>query len=831
MTKYVISAGYDNNQNAVFLKLYDEKTQKLEEWFDDTYKPYCLSDKIDSFNGMGVTNITTVTKYDALNDSTITMQKGTFNIPNDVKKTQINDDEFNEEFPKFWENHLKIQMSYIYDEDIKMGMPYNVSYNQLFPLSDIDADNRTTKLLDLFTEKSITKDLIKLFEYPAPNFKRASLDIEVLNEEKKMPRPEIANYPVICVCIKTTEGKRIAFLLTQPNKTFDKYPDVDELYTFSDEKDLLLELFKYIQQFPFLITFNGDGFDLMYLRNRAYRFGIQNEYIPLIPSGNATFMRSTIHIDLYRFFQITAIKNYAFQGKYKEVSLDTLSKLLLKKGKFNEDKRMVGEMDYNTLVNYCMRDAELTLELTTFDDNLVINLMTAISRISRMPIEECSRKAVGRWIASFLFYQHRRLNYLIPNPSDILAMKGKVSSIAKVKGKQYEGAMVIKPKGGIPFGVQDIDYGSLYPSVIKWYNIGYATINCPHPECKSNIFGGLPHWICKKHDALESIFIGALRDLRLSWYKKQSKSKELTDSQRSWYKCIEQVIKVFMNASYGVFAAEGGFAFGCPPVSEEIAGISRSIIQATAKQALDMGIEVIYGDTDSLFIRKTDKIGELQKWAFEQYKIDLELDKEYRFMCFSSRKKNYIGVQLNGEIDIKGMTGKKSHTPTYFKNAFNEIKSILKNVQKEDEIPAAKTAIIKIAFTSYKNLKNRKWNNIEDLAFHMTVNKKLSDYGKKTDRIKKDGSTVFAAIPQHIRAVRLLEKQGYAMESGSVISFVKTKTDEGVLPLELAENNDVDVDKYIKFLNSMLGQVLDPLELEMSEILGHKKLDSFFQKT
>lgn len=830
MTKYVVSAGFDNVQNSIYLKLYDDELGKLEEWFDDSYKHYCLSDNISSFQNFNVETIKPVTKYDALNDCTKDLLKGIFKFPLDVKKTQKFNEEFDDEFPKFWENQIKIQMSYIYDKDIKMGMPHDLYNNILNPLIDNKAEERTTKLLELFTEKSITKNLIRLFEYPAPNYKRASIDIEVLNEEKKMPRPEVANLPVICVCINTMDKKRITFLLLQPNKIMEKYPDVDELYTFSSEKEMLLSLFKYIQQFPFLITFNGDGFDLMYLRNRAYRFGIQNEYIPFVPSGNATFMRNSIHIDLYRFFQITAIKNYAFQGKYKEGSLDTLSKLFLNKGKLNEDKRMVGDMDYYTLVNYCMRDAELTLELSTFDNNLVMNLMTAISRISRMPIEECSRKAVGRWIASFLFYQHRQLNYLIPNPIDILTMKGHVATKSLVKGKQYEGAMVIKPKGGVPFDVQDIDYGSLYPSVIKFYNTGYQTINCPHEECKDNKFAGLPHWICKKHNALESIFIGALRDLRLSWYKKQSKNKNISDSERSWYKCIEQTIKVFMNASYGVFASEGGFAFGCPPVSEEIAGISRSIIQSTAKHAIDMGVEVIYGDTDSLFIKKTPKITELQKWAFDTYKIDLELDKEYRFMCFSSRKKNYIGVQYNGEIDIKGMTGKKSHTPKYFKNTFNEIKSILKNVQKEDEIPAAKESISKIVLKSYKTLKNRKWADINDLAFHMTINKKLSEYGKKTDRIKKDGSIMYAPIPQHIRAVKLLEAQGYAMESGSVISFVKTKTNEGVLPIELAKDIDVDVDKYLKFHDATLGQILDPLELEISEILGHKKLDSFFQK-
>jgi DNA polymerase elongation subunit (family B) len=1004
MPKYVVSAGYDKDQNSVYLKVYDEATEKLEEWYDDSYKAYCLSDNIESFHNIPITNITQITKYDALHDTTVDLFKGYFSNPLDVKRTHLDDEEFDETAPKFWENHIRFYMGYIYDNNVKMGMPYDSIGN---PYIDKDAESRTATLLDLFSEKSITKELIRLFEYPAPNYRRASLDIEVLNEQKKIPRPEIANLPVLCACIKTLDGKRIAFLLLQPNKQFEKYPNVDELYVFSDEKEMLLALFKYIQQFPLLITFNGDGFDLMYLRNRAYRFGIQNEFIPFSMSGISMYMRSTLHIDLYRFFQINAIRNYAFQGKYKDVSLDVLSNLFLKIGKLKGEHQWVGDMDYYDLINYCMRDAELTLGLTTFDDNLVMNLMTAISRISRMPIEECSRKAVGRWIASFLFCQHRQLNYLIPRPQDILEMKGHVATKSMIKGKQYEGAMVIKPKSGVPFNVQDIDYGSLYPSVIKFYNVGYATIRCKHgeswqklsnqtkrfiwllcylstkqrddnqcpiekrmnlmrniekeientieniekitqkdaikspenvienlwktlikekqevqtggqklnqiqycinepknindgglikneknyennllnlkvanvndveilmnellryitlteemsskeeiftsllekwigqnynsfaliaielldmSECGSNKFGNLPHWICTKHKALESIFIGSLRDLRLSWYKKESKNKVLTDAQKSWYKCIEQTIKVFMNASYGVFATEGGFAFGCPPVSEEIAGISRSIIQATAQHAIEMGIIVLYGDTDSLFIRKSDKVPELQKWAFEQYKIDLELDKEYRFMCFSSRKKNYIGVQPNGEVDIKGMTGKKSHTPEYFKKSFNEIKAVLKNVQKEDEIPEAKIKISKIALQSYKNLKERKWNDIDDLAFHMTVNKRLSDYGKKTSRTRKDGTPIYAAIPQHIKAVRLLEKEGYAMEAGSIISFVKTKNKEKVLPLELAKNQDIDVDKYTSFLESMLNQVLEPLELEFDEILGHIKLDRF----
>lgn len=829
--KYIVSSGYDAEANAVYLKLYDTDTDKLEEYIDKSYKAYCLSDDLSSFgSSIPVTKVTKVTKYDALHDCNVDMFKGMFDNPLDVKKTHIKDEDFVEGMPKFWENHIKFFMGYIYDNNIRMGMPYNIIDKKLIPYVDDNAEKRITELLKIFTEKSITQDLIRLFEYPAPNYRRASLDIEVLNEEKKIPKPEIANMPVICVCIKTTEGKRVAFVLTQPNKKFDKYPDVDELYIFTDEKEMLLNLFMYIQQFPFLITFNGDGFDLEYLKNRAFRLGVQDNYIPFSKAGLAVFMRSTIHIDLYRFFQINAIRNYAFQGKYKDVSLDVLSKLFLKQGKLNEEKRMVGEMCYLDLINYCMRDADLTLGLTIFDGNIVMNLITAISRISKMPMEEVSRKAVGRWIASFLFYLHRQLNYLIPNPKDIIAVKGKVATKAMIKGKQYEGAMVIKPKGGIYFNVKDVDFGSLYPSVIKFYNIGYETINCPHEECKSNKFADLPHWICKKHYALESIFIGSLRDLRLKWYKQQSKRKDLIQEEVNWYKCIEQTIKVFMNASYGVFASsDGGFAFGCPPVSEEIAGISRSIIKDTAQHAIDLLINVIYGDTDSLFLKNPPKelVESLQKWAIDTYKIDLELDKEFRFMCFSERKKNYLGVQLNGSVDIKGMTGKKSHTPPFFKKAFNDIKSTIGNIQKEEDVEAAKIKISGITLSAYKALRQRKINNINDLAFHVTVNKKISDYGKNTGRVKKDGTPIKSSIPQHIKALKILEQHGYSVESGSVISFIKTKTPDGVMPLELAQAKDIDVDKYLEFLESMLGQILDPLNLDYNEIIGHKKLMSY----
>jgi len=531
---------------------------------------------------------------------------------------------------------------------------------------------------------------------------------------------------------------------------------------------------------------------------------------------NGIFIRKTMHIDLYRFFSINAIKNYAFQAKYKNVDLNTIAKIFLKTGKIDVKDKWIGNMNYVDLVNYCMRDAELTYDLTSFDNNLVMNLIFAIARISRMAIDDVSRKAVGGWIASFLFYLHRQLHYLIVNPAEIKS-RGLIVSKALIKGKQYKGAIVIPPKKGTHFNAKLLDYGSLYPSIIKLYNIGYATINCNHEECKSNIFGELPHWLCKKNKSLESVFIGSLRDLRLDWYKKMGKDKTLDESKRNWYKVVEQTIKVFMNASYGVFATEGeGFAFQCPSASEEIAGIGRFIIMKTAEKAKELNINIIAGDTDSLFIHENDeeKIKALKEWALSTWKIDLELDKQYRYICFSERKKNYLGVQNNGEIDIKGMTAKKSHTPEFYKNYFEDIKTVLKNTMTESDVPESKEKIRRLVLEAYKKLKRREWDSLVDLAFHVRMTKKISDYKKST--------------PQHVKAVKALEKQmGFVFEVGSTVSFVKTNNEDGVKPLELAKNGDIDVEKYTEFLRALFEQILDPLQIDYDELLGVKKLDAY----
>ena len=508
---------------------------------------------------------------------------------------------------------------------------------------------------------------------------------------------------------------------------------------------------------------------------------------------------------LYKFFSIKSMQNYAFQQKYKNVTLDEVAKALIKKGKLKGEHEWVNDMTYEELLKYCLNDAQITMELTTYSDNVVMNLILVLARLSYMPVEMVSRKPISQWIRSFIYYEHQKRGILIPRSEDIIAMKGKTTTIALIKGKKYKGAIVVNPVAGFHFNVKVGDFASLYPSIIKNWNLGYATVNCPHEECRSNTVADMTHWICKKNRAIESQLIGTLKDLRVLWYKRLAKDKN--NPLKPWYSVSEQSIKVICNASYGVFGDED-FVLYCPPMPEYVTGIGRWIITQTIQHAQELKLNVIAGDTDSVFFKdpKPEVLDELLSWAKAKFDIDFELDKEYRYACLSERKKNYFGVLKDGTVDVKGLTGKKKHTPQIIKTPFEETKILLAQVYTETDIQTAKKAILHLVKGTYTKLKTRNFGGMENLAFHVTASKDVEDY---------EGD------PQHIKAAKQLKAAGFDVGEGSDISFVKTMDKLKVKPTQLVKPDEVDVSKYTEYLKSTFIQVLEPLGIDWDQdILG-----------
>ncbi|PVX25578.1 MAG: hypothetical protein CW691_04045 [Candidatus Bathyarchaeum sp.] len=838
---YLVSVSYNGKKALASLKLYEPVSQKIYFWDDNTgHRPYCLTSlppqEVEKLSRVtshtGYDHVETVEKFDPLLNKKVTVTKVVAKdplaiggrqhgcirdiIPNDYPElTGIT------EPPKVWESFIRYYQSYIYDNNLALGMLYKIKNGNLVRVKQKSSEETIHKILDKFSgvDEAFLESVemwARLLESPAPDFRRVGLDIEVSSAiATRVPDPQKADDPVVCVALFGSDRKKQLFILKRDgtDKGNKKLPRDAIVKYFDSERVLLQKLFEAIRDYPFVLTFNGDDFDLPYLYNRARtHFGFKKEEIPIEVGRRTCSFSHGIHIDLYKFFFNRSIQIYAFGNKYRDITLNAVGTALLELPKIEHEKS-ISQLSYTELAEYNLRDSEITLDLTAFNDNLVMKLILAMSRISHMPMEDVSLQGVSRWIRNFLYHEHRQRNMLIPNMEDILALKGGTTTKAMIKGKKYKGAIVVDPVPGVHFNVAVMDFASLYPSIIKVYNLGYQTLLCNHEECKTNKVPETTHWICTKNKALESLLIGSLRDLRVKWYKPKAKDKTLPKDLQSWYSVIPSALKVVLNASYGVF---GSPAFGlyCPPVAEATAAIGRHVITQTIEKARSLDIEVLYGDTDSVFLKNPspEQVNILAEWSKNKMGMELEVEKWYRYAVFSSRKKNYLGVLKGGGVDVKGMTGKKRHIPPYIKKAFYELEARLEQVQSPTEFEEAKKEIKQIIRNRYLCLKQRKWGETpEDLAFHVVLGKPLESYTKTT--------------PQHVKAALMLKQIGYDMKAGDLINYVKVI--KGVKPVQIATNSEIDIDKYVAYLQSTFDQILDALGLDFEEIIGLTKLSRF----
>ena len=826
---YFVSIGYDGQKRSCYLHLYEPKSHRIYEWYDTSnHRPYCFSDKskeeLESIDAIsknpGFEKFAVAEKYDALRMKRTTRMMIVAKDPLTIGGKPVGSIR---DAIRAWEADIKYVENYIYDTGLEPGMMYEVRGGVLKRIEYSLAKEATAQVEQLLATESeeyrrLALEWMRLLECPVPTYLRAAIDIEVASPvATRIPDPETADQEVICASLVSSDAHKRVFLLNKQGKQqgTTKYPQDASVEFYDTERELLAEFFQAITAYPVIVTFNGDDFDLRYLFHRGQNLGFTKEEIPIEMGRDVGYIKRGVHIDLYKFFFNRSIQIYAFGQKYRENTLDEVAEAILGKGKI-ETSATVSELDYGELATYCLNDSEITLELTRIDDDLVMKLITALSRISYMSLEDVSRQGVSSWIRSIMYCYHRKREYFIPRADEIQEIKGGTTTEAVIKGKKYKGAIVVDPRPGVHFNVAVLDFASLYPSIIRNWNLGYETVRCPHSdeECKQNIVPGTSHWVCKKTRALESLLIGSLRDIRVSWYKPRSKDTSLPKTQRSWYKVVADALKVVLNASYGVFGADR-FALYCPPVAEATAAIGRYAISQTLAKARELGIEVLYGDTDSLFLESPDPnaLKKLIDWSTSSLHMELEVDKNYRYLALSSRKKNYLGVKPDGSVDIKGLTGKKRHIPEFLTKAFYDMVRILSDVKDPNEFESAKMRITEIVKACYLKLRNRQYT-VEELAFSVMMGRETGSYTKTT--------------PQHVKAAKQLERRGVEIKSGELIAFVKVIGEHGVKPVQLANVDDIDIQKYMEYLRSTFDQVLDALGIEFEDLIGVKKLESFF---
>jgi len=833
----LISATYDIRKNAAILKFYEPVSQRIFLWADKSgHKPYCYSklspDEIPTeiSERDDVIDIKQVKLMDILHDKPIDVSKILVKDPLAIGGTQTSKSIRN--LIDTWESDIKYYESYLYDSSLIVGKYYKIENDVVVPYDLEISDETKLSLKSMLLDKQSDTNLpdtkqfdehvsqwANLLNQPIPKIKRISLDIEVESEIGRIPDPKIAEKRITAVGFEGSDGLKQVFVLRKSGieeGVNELLPGVKIIfYEETKEKEMILDTFELMKKYPLLITYNGDGFDLPYLYNRASRLGIDRQKNPLYMMRDSATLTDGVHLDLYRTMSNRAFQIYAFGQKYNDFSLNSVSKGLLGEEKIDYGVELNDLTLYQT-ANYCQNDARLTYNLTGFNNDLLMNLLIVISRIARMPIDDISRMGVSQWIRSLLYYEHRQNGILIPRRQELDDKSSNVINEAIIKDKKFRGGLVVDPVEGIHFDVTVMDFASLYPSIIKVKNLSYETVRCSHDTCKKNTIPQTNHWVCTKKNGLTSVLIGSLRDLRVNYYKNMAKKDTLTVEEKQLFTVVSQALKVILNASYGVMGAEI-FPLYFLPAAEATTATGRHIILDTINKCKESGIDVLYGDTDSLFVKKptSKQIEDIITKAKMDHNVELEIEKEYRYVVLSGRKKNYLGVTKNGKVDVKGLTGKKSHTPPFIKTLFYELLDILSEIKTVEEFERAKNKISD-KITECARKVQAKELPLQDLAFNVMISKAPRDYTK--------------TVPQHIRAAKQLESIR-EIKKGDIISYIKILNKHGVRPVEMARKSEIDTSKYKEFMESTLDQLTSSMDLDFDTILGKPKqtgLEQFF---
>ncbi len=232
--------------------------------------------------------------------------------------------------------------------------------------------------------------------------------------------------------------------------------------------------------------------------------------------------------------------------------------------------------------------------------------LVTISKITSLPLFHSARITPGTAVSSYEVRKSLEKGIMIPLYKDDHEMVKDIDTFITAD----KGGLYLQPFPGVYEGVYEIDFSSMYPSIIVKYNLSPETINV---RCtKSERIEDLGYEICMDRKGILPQFLSDLLDLRL-YYKGKRESDER-------YRMRDSVLKWLLLTSFG-YTGYKNAKFGRIEVHESITSIGRRILTESVNIAEDEGFKVIHGIVDSLWLQGDGNVFRVMKRIEEMSRL------------------------------------------------------------------------------------------------------------------------------------------------------------------------------------------------------------------
>jgi len=659
--------------------------------------------------------------------------------------------------PKLREEVAKLKyVKDVLEADIRFYMRYLID-NQIYPCAwhEVTCEpltNRNKWKVDGVFLASSPPKLIES-KNDIPELKVMAFDIECYNP-KGTPKP--ARDPVILIATLNSEGEEKVFIAEGRN-----------------DRKLLRNFVEYINAYDpdVIVGYNSNSFDWPYLIERAKKLGVD---LSISRTGSPPAQ------SVYGHYSIVGRANvdlYDFAEDIAEVKVKTLENVAEYLGVKRKEERVTirGSEIYKywddpskreELIRYVLDDVESTFGLA----EKILPFAYQLARVVGLPLDQVGAASVGFRVEWRLMREAYIYNELVPNR-------------VERPYSPYRGAIVLEPEPGIHENVAVMDFSSMYPNIMIKMNISPDTYVPPGEEVEDGEVYVAPevgHKFRKKPDGFYRKVLSKLLKLR----QEIRMAMKNVDPRSPEYRVLnerQKALKVIANATYG-YCGWVGARWYKREVAEATTAWGRKIIKETINIARSLGLKIIYGDTDSIFVKhEPEKIREFCKTISDKIDLPIKPDKIYVRVFFTEAKKRYCGLLPDGRIDVVGLEAVRGDWSELAKEVQEEIiKIILKERSPEKAVDYVRKVI--------KELREGKIP-LEKLVIWKTLTKDFEEYEVKA---------------AHVIAARKLIKAGYQLEIGDKIGFIITKGPGGKLadkaePYILVNDySKVDVEYYVE---------------------------------
>ncbi|MCS7118868.1 MAG: DNA-directed DNA polymerase [Archaeoglobaceae archaeon] len=584
--------------------------------------------------------------------------------------------------------------------------------------------------------RSYEIDIIERINTEIPELNILAFDCEMLSS-LGMPDPE--RDPIIVIAAKWGEKEG------------------EEVILHGDERTMLQEFVEIIRRLDpdVIVGYNQDAFDWPYIRKRAEKLKVPLEIgrdgSSINFKGGRPKIPGRLNVDLYDIamrisdIKIKKLENVAeFLGTKVEIE-DIEAR----------DINKYWEKEREKVLLHAKRDVLHTFMIA----RELLPMHSELSRLIRLPLDDVSRMGRGKQVDWLLLSEAKKFGEVAPNAVEV--------------AESYEGAFVIEPERGLHENVVELDFASMYPSIMIEFNISPDTLSSSGDFVAPEV-----GYRFKKHP--DGFFRRILKSLieKRREIKKMMKEMKESDPKYKLLDIKQQTLKILTNSFYG-YMGWSGARWYCKECAEATTAWGRYFIKTSAKIAREMGFNVLYGDTDSIFVSKSLKIEDLKKEVerlieriSEELPVHIELDEFFKTIFFIE-KKRYAGITVEGKTLIRGLEVRRGDWCELAKKAQKEVIEIL---LREKNPEKAMNFVIKVI----EDIKSGRIK-LDELVIYKGLTKKPSKY---------------EAVQAHVKAAKKAEEIGIFYPVGSKIGYIVVRgagsVGDRAFPIEMVENFDGD---------------------------------------